>query len=732
MGRSLNAADPVELIPYDAEKRVLVPRERMNDRWLRSIAFPDSQWLICKGRPGGIGFSSDGRFDSLITLNLKSHMQPDGEPDRSGCYIRIPFDIPDSLYDHPAFYDLTINYIDGCIIYVNGFRLLARNAPQTIAWNSVASATLDTLVPELRHITFVRQLLKRSGNLLAIHALNDAFNRQIFFFNCRLTASNHVFDSFQSSNLPLFFIDTGGRQVQEELRIPAHMGVIWQGRGAVNEVDGFYNHYDGRINIEIRGSSSAGWAKKQYGFETQDDDGSNRNVDMLDCPQENDWILNAPYIDKSLMRNVLAYDLARRMGRYASRTRFCELFLNQEYQGIYVLLEKIKRDIHRIDVSAMDSTDIAGDALTGGYLFKIDKDAAPMNSFLSAYPPVNAPGRTIRYQYHDPDVEELMPQQKTYLADWVHEFETVMSQEDFSSPQSGIAAKMDANSFIDYIILNELAKNVDGYRLSTYFYKDRDSRDPCIHVGPIWDFNLAFGLANYYDGEDTDGWMVEELSFGEEIAGKNDGARPPFWWLELFYDDDFKRKLTQRWWNLRSNTLDVHRIDAFISSIADTLSEAQERNFIIWSAPGDPKYPSDGFWPVPTIYESFRTFDDEVEYLQRWVGERIEWIDEHISQIASDVPEVMASEDLGWLIYPNPSNNEFIIDLRIEKPGGADCRIYNSMGQIVRTFTMPRGLQRIRWDACDGRGKKLANGIYFITARTGHGQMLNSKVLLLK
>jgi hypothetical protein len=180
-------------------------------------------------------------------------------------------------------------------------------------------------------------------------------------------------DIFVSSNLPIVIIDTNNQNIMNVERIVANMGIIYHKDEKRNYLWHPYNNYNGRISIEVRGWSSTQYPKKQYAFETQDYRGENLNVSLLDLPQENDWILYAPYSDKSLMRNVLAYKLARDMGRYASRTVFCELVLNDQYWGIYVLMEKIKRDTYRVDISQLNPYEINGTDLTGGYIIKLDK-----------------------------------------------------------------------------------------------------------------------------------------------------------------------------------------------------------------------------------------------------------------------------------------------------------------------------------------------------------------------
>ena len=146
---------------------------------------------------------------------------------------------------------------------------------------------------------------------------------------------------FQQTNLPIITINTFGVNIPDEPRIDAQMGIINNPDGE-NTITDSFNDYDGKITIEKRGNSSQDQEKPPYRFETVTDDGNNNNVQLLGLPEENDWVLYAPWSDKSLIRNVLIYELSNDMGRYAPRTRFIELYINEAYKGVYVLMEKIK------------------------------------------------------------------------------------------------------------------------------------------------------------------------------------------------------------------------------------------------------------------------------------------------------------------------------------------------------------------------------------------------------
>jgi spore coat protein CotH len=260
-----------------------------------------------------------------------------------------------------------------------------------------------------------------------------------------------------------------------------------------------FNDYDGRIGIEIRGSSSQMFPKKQYGVELWDENGEGIDASLLGFPEEEDWILFAPYNDKSLLRDVLAYKLGRDMGRYAPRTKYCEVVLNGQYDGVYVLIEKIKRDKNRVDINKLDPDEISGNSLTGGYIIKVDKTTGSGgDGWFSTYPPANNQnGQKIFFQYEEPKSEDIVSEQQQYIQQFIASFENVLAGDNFKDPVDGYAKYIDVDSFIDYFIINEVTKNVDAYRLSTFLHKQRDSDGGKLVMGPIWDYNLGFGNADY-------------------------------------------------------------------------------------------------------------------------------------------------------------------------------------------------------------------------------------------
>lgn len=418
--------------------------------------------------------------------------------------------------------------------------------------------------------------------------------------------------AFTSSNLPIVVIDTHGQTIIDAGKITADMGIIDNGPGQRNYLTDPFNNYDGLIGIEIRGSSSQSFPKKQYAVETRLENGENNNVSLLGLPAENDWILYAPYSDKSLMRNVMAYTLSLQIGRYASRSRYCEVVINGDYKGVYVLLEKIKCDKNRVNVKKMSDQDTAYPEVSGGYIIKIDKrDGENVDGWYSPFPPYASATQRIFYQYHYPKPDEIIPEQAQYIQDFIHRYELAMVSTEFADPMRGYPKFIHLPSFMDHFILNEIGKNVDGYRLSAFMYKDRDDRDSHMYMGPIWDFNLAFGNADYYQGQYPQGWQADFRGYG-------DSFQIPFWWLKLRSDWSFSEHLLSRWRALRQTILSNAHIMQMIDSLRVLLDEAKDREFERWPRLGT------YVWPNPYVFD---TYDEEVAYLKSWIWDRNEWMD---------------------------------------------------------------------------------------------------------
>ena len=198
---------------------------------------------------------------------------------------------------------------------------------------------------------------------------------------------------FESSNLPIIIINTNGQTIPDDPKITADMGIVYNGVGVRNNVSDPMNHYKGKIGIEIRGQSSQMFPMKSYGLELRDIAGNSQDKALFGLPKESDWVLYAPYTDKTLMRNFLAYTTSREMGHRAANCSFVEVVVDGHCKGIYVFMEKIKRGSGRVNISKMAAIDISGDEVTGGYIFSLDKQ--PNGWFSSYFTPGSKCKKTI-------------------------------------------------------------------------------------------------------------------------------------------------------------------------------------------------------------------------------------------------------------------------------------------------------------------------------------------------
>jgi hypothetical protein len=520
-----------------------------------------------------------------------------------------------------------------------------------------------------------------------------------------------------SSNLPILSIDTHGREILDTPRITAHLGIIYNGQGKLNRLTDAASEYDGRIDIELRGATSAAFPKRPYRFETVDAKGENLNVPLLGMPAENDWILHNPYSDKSLIRNIVAYKLARDLGAWASRTRLCELVLNGEYMGVYVLLEKIKRDKNRLAIATLAADDITGDDLTGGYIIKIDRLSGEQRAFWETQ-------YGSRYHYHYPAPEHIQAEQRTYIERWMSSFEAIMSQANYSDLKLGYPQYIDVQSFVDYFLVNEITRNVDAYRLSFYLYKDKDSKDNRLKA-TVWDFNFALGNANYYAGQETAGWNIDQLT----AAGFNDSFRPPFWWKKLRQDKRFMLRAALRWQAMRTAGWRAEKLASYIDSLALELGAAQARNFARW--------PILGQTIEPNAFVG-QSHQEEIDYLKSWLATRAQWMDRAFAEIvaAADSSDFVFPPQQSFLYpsYPNPFRTESTIRYDLLQPTNVEIAIFNSVGQRVTMLVdepRPAGTHTVVWRKTNAADLATASGVYYVRMRAG-AYTETRKLLLVK
>lgn len=405
-----------------------------------------------------------------------------------------------------------------------------------------------------------------------------------------------------TSNLPVIILNPFGQYLSANNRSTVSMRFINVGKGR-NSLTGAAD-FDGRASVNIRGFSTLRQPKNSLTMRLIDENNDKVKASLFGLPKESDWVLYAPYSDKTLIRDALAYELSNQMGRYAPRTRFVEVFIDRsggklaqrDYMGVYVLVEKIKRGKDRVNIAELKASDTAEPNITGGYIFKRDHSERHEQSFRT--------GQGNHFYYVDPKPEDMSREQMNWLSRYMNRFEQALYGSDFRDPNRGYAAFLDVDAFIDQHWLIEMSKNIDGFRYSAYIHKDRGGK---LRVGPAWDWNLAFGNADYYDGSDPSGWYTHQLR-DSEIC----------WFRRLSEDPEFMQRAIDRWGELRRGVLATQTILSRVDEMAAQLNDAQARNFRRWPILGRRVNPNDFVGD---------TYEEEIKWMKQWIQKRLAWID---------------------------------------------------------------------------------------------------------
>lgn len=510
-----------------------------------------------------------------------------------------------------------------------------------------------------------------------------------------------------TSNLPIVVINTGNKKITDEPKISATMGIVYNGPGADNNKNGPFNHYNGKIAIETRGNTSQKFEKKSYMFETQNTADQDTSVSLLGMGKDEDWILHAMYIDKSCLRIPLSFYLAQKSGHYASNWRYVELIVDGNYRGLYILVERIKRDNDRVAIAKLDEDDLEGDALTGGYILRIDW--AKDSGFDSKYNSMG--GVPLFIQWYYPKEEDIKPEQQTYIQNYMSDFEDAVFSDTYTNPMGKrYTDYIDVSSFTDFILINELGKNADGYKLSSYLNKERDSRGGKLSAGPIWDFDQTYGMSVICSNDDHTGW-----TYLQDQYNCFDWSTMPLWWEAMMSDDAFTNHIKCRWETLRAGPYRKDSILNWIDEQANYISSAVDRNFKRW-----PNAIGKHIWCEP--YPIPQSYAEEKSNLRYWIMDRLIWMDSNMPGDCSNDQFVTVSnmKERSFLMFPNPAANQLII----QATQGEEVIIYSNCGQIVYRDLMTDSSLHICLD-------DFSSGIYLVSIKN---KMLKStqKLLIIK
>lgn len=512
--------------------------------------------------------------------------------------------------------------------------------------------------------------------------------------------------SLTSSLLPIVEINTNGNVIQDGPKVMADMKIRFNGQGIRNYMTDAPASYNGKIGIEYRGNYSLSLPQKPYAFETRDVNGNSIDYSLLGMPVENDWVLLANYNDKSFARNILPFHFFEWMGNYAPRTRLADLVLNGEYQGIYLLGEKIKRDNNRVDVNKLEPIEISGPDLTGGYILKVDywdnTDSWQLN-----HSPIGFPGLDIHMVYVYPKPDEIMPQQQTYIQNFIDDYETALYGTNFTHPSLGYRAFIDVPSFIDYFIVNEVCRNGDGFKKSRFFSKDKDKSDGTVRklkAGPVWDFDWA----------EKDMWGGSEDG-SQFLYGECDqDVNAPGWYIRLLQDTLFANELRCRYDDMRRSILKESYIYAKIDSVAQAVHESQVWHYQTWGHLGSAT-------GTPEVQAPSQTYAEEVQRLKDWFHRRLEWLDANMPGTLNGC-SMLGIQDLVNVnkitAYPNPFSSTITVEWTQGDLAGAYLTIRDGAGRLIQTQEISNDSALDKSLTMNGLNH-LATGVYFIEIAKG-------------
>jgi hypothetical protein len=693
------------LFTYNGVYNYFIGTDEPDPNW-RKPDFDDSNW---KSGFKNIGFGN--RNDSTKIQQTTS------------VYLRIKFDVTDKASIKSL--NFLVDFDDAFVAYLNGNEIARVNTGKPgeyIAHNRLADRSHEAVLyrPTSYYVlgyyidsAKISRCLSEGHNVLAVQVHNDSINgSDLFFVSQLLNLTNSVFSFYNqavqckkqvpmdSSYFPIIMINTDEYGTAlSHVKYNARMGIINNGKYNLNRITDPFTDFNGKISVEIRGEITSMLSKKCFGIETRDESDNDTSVSLLGMPRENDWILYGPVLDKSLIRNELGMILGRKSGHYEPRTRYCELVMNGEFLGLYIMIEKIKRDKNRVDVSKLSPSDNSGLSLTGGYVVKYDKWSE----------------RVLQYIY--PKKEDITPAQEKYITDFFKNFYSVLNRPEFADKLTGYRKYIDEQSLIDYVIANEVLKNCDSYKYSTYFYKDRDDIDGRIKFGPLWDNDLAFGNGIWQNGYLIEGWQfAEPTNTSLEIT-------------KLFADTSLVNQFKERWGTLRNGFLSTDSMIYFIDSLANYIEAPRQRNYEVW-----PLFDKDiwNTWSAPG-FNLFPTYEAEIMNLKSWLEQRLSWIDENIAGIYYPVPAgiqtYFASSEDKFNTYPNPFSTALKIDMNVDSPGSYVVKMADMVGRTVlmKQVSLSAGFTRMSMDAGELSG--LSKGIYVLTI-TENGVMVHMERLV--
>lgn len=407
---------------------------------------------------------------------------------------------------------------------------------------------------------------------------------------------------FQVTNLPTVVIrtDKATEVTSKEYEISSTVYVISDGGKKV--------HIGEKTGIRGRGNASWGFAQKPYRIKFD------KKAKLLDAPAEaKKWTLISPYGDKSMMRNILAFEISRRVG--AKYTPYCQpvdVIFNGEYRGCYQLCDQIDVREGRVDITEMKPEDNTGDALTGGYLIEIDAYAGKEKCYFWSK-------KGIPVTIKSPDDEKITAQQKKYIEEYFNNVLNKVFSDHFIHEDWGYYPYFDIDSFLKHFIIGELSGNTDTY-WSVYMYKERG--DQKLYTGPVWDFDIAFDNDKRTHNElnNPSGFLY---SSGTASFAGGDNMQQ-FVTRIVRMDPVAKARLKEMWNDLRdSGVITPESLVQYVNDTEQYLDQSQKLQYTRWNNLN---------FNVNENYQHLGSYPAEVDVVRKFINRRVTDLDKFINE----------------------------------------------------------------------------------------------------
>ena len=490
---------------------------------------------------------------------------------------------------------------------------------------------------------------------------------------------------YQVTNLPTYSMRTvsGSDPTSKTTELEAQMTLVYDDGARIQEYP---------ILARSRGNASYGFEKKPYRIRFND--GSSHHMmkgSELESPAKaKKWTLINNYGDKTLMRNIIAFETSRRFGmQYTVYCQAVDVIVNGEYKGCYQLCDQISIDKHRVPITEMTPEDIDGDALTGGYLIEIDAYAGSEPSKFNS-------SRGIPVTIKEPGSKSITPEQSRYIKNMFDAMEASVWSGSFSNPLLGYRSRLDLDSFLRHFLVGEYSGNTDTY-WSVYMWKERG--DDQFHVGPSWDFDLAFNNdVRTYPVQNHKNWIYASGGSG---AGSTSSLV-----TRILSDPTAYNRLCEIWAECRnSGAMTPEAMVAFVDSIADRLYDSQRLNFMRWPILGTRVHENVFAYP---------TYEEEVAIVRKYVKERFEWMDKKLKYGEElddpDLPNDTIPSDGDYIIKSAPDLVKFALTVNSGKTRLHGI-LQNDINMVVksRDFEPIGTLENKYCGTFDGNGHTISN-----------------------